>query len=126
VLHSAFLLTRRKQPRAGILVVAVHGSYTLALQTWRSTVSFLNATSTTSSIPRHWRRSFAAYLLLLAVVAAANLNLAHTRIRSNAVPSQSKVADANHVTTPAAEPKARVARVTDARQAGSPHIGAHD
>ena len=126
MLHRALLLTRRKQPRAGIAVVTVHGSFTLALYTWRSTVSFLNATSTTGSIPQHWRRSLAAYLLLLAVVAAANLNLVHTRGRGNAVPSQSTVADANRVTIGALESKVRVARVTDVRQVGSPHIGGHD
>jgi hypothetical protein len=109
-----------------MLVVAVHGSYTFALQTWRSTVSFLTATSTTGSIPQHWRRSLAAYLLLLAVVAAANLNLAHTRARGDAVPSQSLVADANRVTTGALEPKVRVARGPDVRQAGSLHISGHD
>jgi hypothetical protein len=86
-------------------------------------MSFLNATSKTGSLPQHWRRSLAAYLVLLAVVAAANLNLAHTRGRDNAVPSQSSVADANRVTTRTLEPKVRVARGPDG---GSPHISGHD
>ena len=89
-------------------------------------MSFLNATSKTGLIPQHWRRSLAAYLLLLAVVAAANVNLAQARMRGNAVPSQSRVSDANHVTTRALEPQVRVARGPGGRQAGAPQISGYD
>jgi hypothetical protein len=60
-------------------------------------VSFINATSTGRAIPQHWRRSLAAYLLLLAIVAAANVHLVQTRGRADAG-RESRVADANGVT----------------------------
>ena len=61
-------------------------------------MSFLNATSKTGYLPQHWRRSLVAYVLLLAVVAAANVSLAHTRGRSDSGPDRlSRPADANGV-----------------------------
>ena len=60
-------------------------------------MSSINATSTTRSVPQHWRRSLAAYVLLLAIIAAANVHLVQTR--AGAEPGrESRVADANAVT----------------------------
>jgi hypothetical protein len=90
-------------------------------------VSSLNATSKMRWIPQHWRRSLVAHLLLLAVVAGANVYLAHTRAHSDGVPArQSPIADANRVTTSAVNPKARLALVADAGQADPNRVSERD
>jgi hypothetical protein len=90
-------------------------------------VSFVNATAKTGWLPQHWRRSLAAYAALLAVVAAADGSLALRRGRHEAAPApQTRINDANRVTTPAVTAKVSQILVADGRQREPAPTGGRD